>query len=374
MAKRLGNIRIVIKLAALFIALGAVDGTASAAVLKVEIIEANTSHPIEYAAIKLTSIATREIIGGYSDAVGKCSLRVEPGKWRIEASMVGYKPIRKQIDVADDDNIVLRLAPMESLDEVVVTARESKNATSASTIDTAAMQHLQPSSFSDLMELLPGGITKDPALGNVNSISLREASGITPTDDYATAALGTSFVIDGVRINTDADMQATPDANQSARISIGKGVDMRAISTDDIESVEIVRGIPSVEYGEITSGMVNIKRKSGVGRLEARFKADTQSQLLYLGKGFAVNGNENQVINAGIDYFDSKIDPRNNKENFKRVTASVRSNLRWNNPTFNIQWNSNAGYCATFEKDDNDPDIAVNNTIDFYKNDKHNFY
>ena len=42
-----------------------------------------------------------------------------------------------------------------ALNEVVVTASESKRATSASIVDRTAMKHLQPSSFSDLMELVP---------------------------------------------------------------------------------------------------------------------------------------------------------------------------------------------------------------------------
>lgn len=33
---------------------------------------------------------------------------------------------------------------------------------------------------------------------------------------------------------------------------LNSGVDMRMISTDDIESVEIIRGIPSVEYSNLT--------------------------------------------------------------------------------------------------------------------------
>ncbi len=44
-----------------------------------------------------------------------------------------------------------------ALNEVVVTASESKRATGASIVDRTAMKHLQPSSFSDLMELVPSG-------------------------------------------------------------------------------------------------------------------------------------------------------------------------------------------------------------------------
>lgn len=256
------------------------------------------------------------------------------------------------------------------LGEVVVTARESRRATSASLIDTTAMRHLQPSSFSDLLSLLPGGVTKDPDMGSFNSIALREAQGITPASDYATSALGTSFVIDGVPVNTSAGMQTSPDYSQATRIGVGKGVDMRAISTDDVESVEIVRGIPSVEHGELTSGLVNIKRKNSARRFEARFKADTQSQLFYAGKGFALKDND-WIVNVSAGYLDSKIDPRDNRENFKRVNSSLRSIRRWAPGGARLEWSSSLNYTGTFERDEDDPDLNVNNTIDSYRSDRH---
>lgn len=257
-----------------------------------------------------------------------------------------------------------------SLSEVVVTAQESRKPTSASIIDTAAMRHLQPSSFSDLMSLLPGGITKDPDMASVNIIALRQASNITPTDDYLTSALGTSFVIDGVPVNNSSQLQTTSDTNQSGRIPVGKGVDMRTISTDDIEKIEVVRGIPSVEYGELTSGLVNITRKRGISRLEARFKADTQSQLIYIGKGIGMPG-ENWVLNTGFDYLNSKIDPRNSRENFQRISVSARSNKRWANESIATEWNSALTYRGTFEHDDNDPDLTINNTVDYFSTQNH---
>ncbi len=257
-----------------------------------------------------------------------------------------------------------------SLHEVVVTAQEARSSTSASIIDSMAMKHLQPSSFSDLLELVPGNISTDPDMGAVNDIRLREARNITHTDDYATSALGTSFVIDGVPVNTSAHMQTTPDSNRGGRIAVGKGVDMRTIATDDIERVELVRGIPSVEYGELTSGLVKIKRKSGVSRLEARFKADTQSQLFYLGKGIRMPGSD-WTMNVGVSYLDSKIDPRNNRENFRRITSSVRSNKRWDSETVQVMWNSSVNYSLVRERDDSDPDLTVNNTIDAYRSTNH---
>jgi len=259
----------------------------------------------------------------------------------------------------------------KGLREVVVTAQEGRHTTSTSIIDTVAMKHLQPSSFTDLLELIPGNVTKDPAMGQVNTINLRQATNVTPTADYATSSLGTSFVIDGVRLSTTAQMQTTPDADQSGRMSTGMGVDMRAIATDDIEKVEIVRGIPSVEYGELTSGLVKIKRKSGVSRLQARFKADNQSQLVSLTKGLRMPGN-NWILNVGLNLLDSRIDPRNSRESFRRLGTSLRSDKRWNTENYSLKWNSDFSYSMIGEKDNADPDLTVNNTIDEFSTTRHN--
>lgn len=275
--------------------------------------------------------------------------------------------------LADFDRREREMAEMKGkeLGEVVVTARESRGVTTASVINRQAMAHLQPSSFTDLVELLPGFVSKDPDMGSANLINLRQAPQASP-DGYDTSSLGTSFVIDGVPVNTTAEMQSTADSNRSGRLTTGKGVDMRSISTDDIESVEIVRGIPSVEYGDLTSGLVKIKRKQGVSGVEARFKADMQSQLFYVGKGFRmpVTG---WTANLSADYLDSRIDPRDNRQNFKRASFSLRSNLKRQVKGNDLTWDTSLNYTGTFERDKNDPDLTVNNTVDYYTNDINSF-
>lgn len=77
-----------------------------------------------------------------------------------------------------------------ALNEVVVTASESKRATSASIVDRTAMKHLQPSSFSDLMELVPGGKSADPQMGQANLIRIRETG---KTEDIS--SLGVGFIL-----------------------------------------------------------------------------------------------------------------------------------------------------------------------------------
>ena len=249
-----------------------------------------------------------------------------------------------------------------TLQEVVVTAEESTGKSSASVINKEAMQHLQPSSFTDILQTLPGATTKDPDLTHANTIRLREASNGASSGDYDASSLGTSFVIDGAPLSTDANMQYLPSDNSGAdakRNSVGAGVDMRTISTDDIEKVEIIRGIASAEYGDVTSGVVKIERTAKPTPWRARFKADGFSKLLFFGKGFGWNNNQT-VLNFGIDYLNAKADPTNTLENYQRITASVRLQQKWNADAVVIKWQSNWDYTGSIDNEKIDPDIHKN--------------
>ena len=56
------------------------------------------------------------------------------------------------------------------------------------------------------------------------------------------------------------------------RNTVNRGVDLRMLSTDHIETAEVVQGIPSAEYGDLSSGMILSKAKSGKQPLEMRGK------------------------------------------------------------------------------------------------------
>lgn len=338
--------------------------------LTVNVTDMESHEPVEFAAIAMVKDGVN--YGGLTDADGNYTVTVPDGMWQINISAIGYYPLKTGVNVTEETQVfpVTLSEAYTQIGEVVVTAREGRGISSASLIDRKAMEHLQPSSFTDLIELLPGAVSKDPEMGKGNFANLREAINIQ-ADGFDTSSLGTSFVVDGVPVNTNAEMQATSDPGRSARLSTGKGVDMRSISTDDIESVEIVRGIASAEYGEVTSGVVNIKRKQGASGVQARFKADMQSQLFYLGKGVKMPTGD-WTMNFSADWLDSRIDPRNNRDNFKRATASARSTAKWTRDNILTTWTSALTYNGTFERDKNDPDLTVNNTIDYYTSDRHN--
>ena len=333
--------------------------------LKLTVRDSHNRNAVEYATLLLKKGKNRQFSGITDEKGSHTFLSIPKGDYELTVTSLGYKSRTIDLHARRDTTLTILLLSNDiAMQDVVVTAYESRGATSASRIDRKAMEHLQPSSFTDLVELLPGNVSKDPSMGSANLIKLR--AGGTGPSDYDVTSFGTSFVIDGVPLNNDANMQYISNSWETGRNTTGKGIDMRSISTDDIAKVEIVRGIPSVEYGDLTSGLVNIERKKGGNDLEARFKADMQSQLFYVGKGIELTDKQ-FTLNTGIDYLDSKIDPRNNRENFKRVTGSIRAEKRWTNDHWRWTFNSNLNYRGTFENDKNDPDLTPSGAIDSYE-------
>lgn len=302
-----------------------------------------------------------QIIAGSCNPEGKCLLpNIPAGTYRLRVSFIGYKTYTAPLIVKENFTREIQLTPdLVCMQEVIVTARESHGITSSSVIDRKAMEHLQPSSFSDLLELLPGGRSSDPALTRVNPVRLREAGNGISGSDYDISSQGIVVLIDGTPVNTGADLlQVSGEAgyDDRNRSTVGRGVDMRSISTDGIEQVEIVRGIPSVEYGSLTGGLVNIKRKTGGNHLNARFKADGSSKLVYLGKGFELPGRKIR-LNTDLDWLSAKADPRDNLENYKRLTFSLRLEKIWKTGKYSVTYRTNADYRGSFNTEKIDPDI-----------------
>ena len=146
------------------------------------------------------------------------------------------------------------------------------------------------------------------------------------------------------------------DRTSNVRNFTNMGVDMRSIATDDIQEVEIVRGIPSVKYGDLTSGLVKITRRRGGNNLSARFKADMNSKLFYVGKGFE-NTAKRLSFNFSGDYLDSQSDPRNILENYKRITLSARMNKVFETRLHQISTTLNIDYGGSFDEDKVDEEL-----------------
>ncbi len=320
--------------------------------------------PLAYAVVSMRSLdpasAGERPVASTTDAAGGCSFTLRAGEYEAVVSYVGYTTRRLRLRLAAGGEATQQVqlrAETTQIGEVVITGSQVQGPVSTMRIGREAMQHLQPSSFEDLLELLPGGRASDPAFSSSNHIRLREVP--TSSSDYATSALGVSFVMDGIPLSNDAAMQyQTAMTGIGDRVSLNAGIDMRTLSTDEIASVDIVQGIPSVEYGDLTSGLVKIRRKEGGRNLEARFKADLKSQLLYLGKGFEWGAAaERLTMNVGFNYLDARADPRNTRQNYRRLSASWRIKKHGENDAFHTSLGGSLDYTSSFDRVKSDTDI-----------------
>lgn len=298
---------------------------------------------------------------------------VQPCKIRLHLSFLGYKDkdIAFLLDKNKEIQIEMTSSP-EELNEVVVTAQEMQQTTTTSKINKESLSLLQPSSLSDIFELLPGGYSKDPNMGGANLATLR-----TPTrnsgDGYSIETLGTGFVIDGVPMSNNMNMQSALGAWESKVLdknTVGMGIDMRAISTDAIQSIEVMRGVASSVYGDMTNGLIKVNRNYGYTGLEARMKMDAKSKLFYLGKSF-YTGKNNGILNLGIDYLDSRIDPRSSLESFKRIGISSRYRMSKQLNRGSVSLNSHFDYSSTIDNYKEDVDI-LNNAAESFKSQDQN--
>ncbi len=337
------------------------------------ILDRDNKIPIEFATI----IINGQKQGSITNKDGSFIIKnITKGKKTFVINCLGYEKRKIRINfVKDITNYIITLKPNDILlKEVTVTAVESKGLASASHISREAINLLQPTSFTDLLELLPGGKSQDPKMGVANTIKIREVG--SKGDDYNISSLGVAFMVDGTPLQGDANLQTLPNLSNNDphfnRNIVSKGVDMRTIPTDNIESVEIVRGIPSVEYGELTSGLVKITRKIKPTKWETRIKADEYGKLFSIGKGFSFE-NSHSNLNFNVDYLNSKVDPRNHLENYKRLTGSLRYQLvKKYEDGRKFKWNTSLDYVGSFDNEKKDPNISLIK-IDYYKSEYNKF-
>lgn len=291
--------------------------------------------------------------GTASDERGGFEIRnIGKGTYHLCSCYLGYEVFDTIINVDKPLRINIRLVRTSlQLKEVNVMAREKKTASTTSSMQRAAIEHLQPSSMADVMQLLPGGLLSDSKLNATNSVSMRQAGSDVNT------AMGTAVVQDGVPMSNDYNMQSFYGTSSSdvasSKSSVNSGVDMRQISTDHVEEVEVIRGIPSVKYGDLTSGAIIIKSKKGATPMTLRVKSDPLNKLLYVGKGFKLPS-EWGTLNVGLDYTKFVADQRSPFDQYQRVTSNVSHERKFGK---SFTTSTQMAYTGTIDKKINDPDV-----------------
>ena len=280
-----------------------------------------------------------------SDQQGRVRFdRVPSGAVELEVVAAGLarRVILATVCGPDTTRVFIRLAARAAeLERVVVTAQEtpvSVEGSSVSRIGRDAIEHLQASSLADLLQLVPGQPALNPTLSGVRQSLLRQAptaSSRDPgpgTDAERANALGTSLVLDGVPVSNNANLQTTltilnsgPSALPQFASSAGRGLDLRQFAADNVESVEVIRGIPSARHGDLTAGAILVTSRAGAQRPELRVRANP---LTFEASTVAGWGSGARGLSLDANLVRSQDDPRSTQDRFTRASAQLAWSAR----------------------------------------------
>ena len=248
------------------------------------VLDSRTMQPLPYAIVKVLNLE----LWAATDANGMFAIENVPqGPASIEVRTLGYVSRTVQFNLnrnTDLKNIQLKEENL-SIPGVEVTARKrSTIGTTTYSIDRATLDHSQALSLNDIMALLPGGQTINSTLTDDSRMALRSNTG-----ERGNAAFGTAVEIDGMRLNNNASMSETQSAST------------RNISTSNIESMEVIAGIPGVEYGDISNGVVKVNTRRGHTPWIMEASMNPYTRQVALSKGMALSHNAG-TLNFSIEH------------------------------------------------------------------------
>ncbi|MDR0667016.1 MAG: TonB-dependent receptor [Prevotellaceae bacterium] len=242
---------------------------------------------------------------------------VPPGEMTLTITALGYAKRKIKLH-AEDSMPPLRIALPEDnllLEEVVVAAQANHDEIASSyVIDRAGLEHLQMLNVADAMRLLPGGQTnynQHLATGSGQYLAVRSVS-----SEDGNPTFGAALEVDGVRLSSNAAFNMTTER----RIY---GTDTRNIASANVESVEVVTGMPSVQYGDLSNGLVKITTHRGASPLYITASTKPNTKQAALSKGFTL-GRKAGVLNASLEHTVSIADLASPYTSYDRNTLSLR--------------------------------------------------
>ena len=302
------------------------------------IVDEESRKPVEFASILMKE-------NGYwaiTDADGTFRIKGLPaGKATLTIQCLGYATRQLTLNITKDIPRMRFLLKQDNLklQEVTVTAKRKTNeATTSYTIDRTALDNQQLLNLGDIATLMPGGKSVNPTLMDDSRMALRSGS-----QEKGNASFGTAIEVDGMRLDNNAEVGETA------------GASTRTVSSSNIESVEVVSGIPSVEYGDLSNGVVKVRTRRGKSPFIVEGKLNQHTRQIAVNKGFDLGGNRG-VLNASLEHARSFSDAASPYTAYQRNILSLHYMnifMRESTPlTLNLGVTGNVGGY----NNENDPD------------------
>jgi len=251
-------------------------------------------------------------------------------------------------------NVVDNNAPLEfvlrpdnlSLNEVVVTAKRGTDLATSYVTGRTALDHMQMLGVTDAASLLPGGKT-NRIRHLATAASQPFAVNGNATGERGNPLFGVGLEVDGIRLSNNA-------------LPGMEGSDTRNIATSNIESIEIITGLPSVEYGDLSNGLVKINTRKGKSPYIIEMMTKPNTKQVALSKGFELSPALG-VLNMNIEYTKSISDLASPYTSYDRNGLSLNYSNTLNKKNkqpvlLNVGITGNIGGYT----DKSDPDLFVN--------------
>lgn len=266
-----------------------------------KIVDSKTSEALSYATVSIPDVD----VSTMTDDKGDFSIpNIREGLITLEIHLLGYAPVTLNLDIRTD-TIVGKIALKESnlsLPTLEVTAQGKQGeSTTSYVMDRSVLDHAQVLNLSDVMSLLPGNQTFNSTLMNDSRIALRAGS-----SEQGNASFGTAIEVDGVRQDNNANMDETLAAST------------RNLSSSNIGKVEIITGIPGVEYGDLSNGMVKVTPRRGQSPWIVEASINPYTRQIAVNKGLEL-GVKGGVLNLSVEYARS----------FSTIASPYTSYKRW---------------------------------------------
>lgn len=326
--------------------------------IEITLLDKELNLPISDAKIIIKELG----LEGYTNVEGKIQFNNIPIKpYTISVEHGDYLIQDFNLGTTQDQFIFKISANHLNLKEVVILGQEgNKNGSTSTVINRKAIEHLQATSLQEVLQLVPGNIVNNPSFTNANQANIRQY------EADKLGSLGTAVIVNGANISNNANLQVTNSAKSGSSASFssssGGGTDLRQINADNIESVEVIRGIPSVEYGDLSSGAIIVQTKARKEPLQIKARFNPALTQYWAGKGFEFKNNGGTLF-VDADYTKSNDRETNKYQHYTRTTASAQYTNRFGK---NKNWRTNTTLAYTLAKDlyDMDPD----RTFDSIKN------
>lgn len=291
----------------------------------------------------------------FSDEAGEFRLEGHAGSISLSFTSVGRKEARQAFELRRDTTLYIVLSSLSlSLDEIVVVARQRKVG-SSSILDKTAIRHTQPTSLADVLQLIPGQLSLNPDLSGAQQINLRQVP--SNSDAARATALGTAIVLDGIPFSNNANLQTNVTILNSSPGTLppfssvaGRGNDLRQIPADQIEQVEVIRGIPSSRYGDLTSGAILVTTRAGAFKPVVTTRLNPNLSEFAAGFGFKAG---RHTFTSDNDLTFAQDDPRNTLSRYTRFTSQLTWSRPWGQ---NLSTTTRIAVFSTLDENKEDPD------------------